>query len=307
MRVDLDSYLGQAYNVGAEYIQKNYVGGMTELFIHVDTTNNYYMNYMYGTPNCTIEQSKEKRTRRNLESTPSIDKSLRFQDSDPSSHYTTVKLTLNKQVFDIRQVLEVEINGCSLPLKIYKDTISPINQNANNMFGGLMLPSLVGGYDISGQEDHTFTFMCFGTDEQSIRISFIGDSQNTEGKFVTVQFNSNGGKGSTPSQKILLDTTVRLRSNLFTRKDFSFSGWSMYVAGINQKPMFKDEQEIVFSSDTYTPDTTVTFYAVWSTQEESDQGGGAEDQYSDGSQILLNTEQNEQIQIVYTEDGEAVF
>lgn len=68
--------------------------------------------------------------------------------------------------------------------------------------------------------------------------------------------------------------------------------------------MFKDEQEITFSSDVYTPDTTVTFYAVWSTQEQEDEDPT---EYSNGSQMLVETENGQSLSVIYTEDGEAVF
>lgn len=93
--VDLSSYLGNFSNVEAEYITKNYMGGVSELFIHVDTTNNYYLNFMDGTPNCTSAQAATPRTRRNLENSPTIPKTHRQQDSIVSSHYTTITVGLN--------------------------------------------------------------------------------------------------------------------------------------------------------------------------------------------------------------------
>lgn len=175
IRVDVENYLGKTGNIPSEYISRDYCGGVVELFVHIPTTKNYYLNYAYGSPNCSKEQSTVSRTRRNLEATSEVPAESRSQTSEADKHYSTVTLVLNKQLFGIQQVMGVEINGCSLPLKIYKDEISQTNPDANNLFGGVMLPSLVGGYELSAAEGHKFTFYCFGTDEQSIKISYLGD------------------------------------------------------------------------------------------------------------------------------------
>ena len=94
-RVDLSSYVGSASNVEAEYISKNYMGGVSELFIHVDTTNNYYLNFMYGTPNWTKTQAETSRSRRNLENSQAVARDARQQDSVVSSHYSTVTVRLD--------------------------------------------------------------------------------------------------------------------------------------------------------------------------------------------------------------------
>ena len=69
----------------------------------------------------------------------------------------------------------------------------------------------------------------------------------------TVTFNSNGGSGTMYRQVFTHDERQKLTKNTFTRKNYTFIGWSTSPDG---KKVYKDEAWFKTTSD-------ITLYAVW--------------------------------------------
>ena len=95
---------------------KRWMSGITELFINIPTTSTYYLPDLYGASDCRI--SPETRiTRKNLSE---FDASKQDQDGVLSTHYTDIVIGVLSSEYHIDNILDMQINGNSLPLKIYK-------------------------------------------------------------------------------------------------------------------------------------------------------------------------------------------
>lgn len=75
----------------------------------------------------------------------------------------------------------------------------------------------------------------------------------------TVEFNSNGGEGTMPSQLFTYGKDKRLQANTFTKRGYRFAGWSTFP---NPTIAQYQDQEAV-SNLTTEANGTVTLYAVW--------------------------------------------
>lgn len=73
-----------------------------------------------------------------------------------------------------------------------------------------------------------------------------------------VAYNANGGEGVMGSQQAVYDTSFKLETNKFTRKGYSFAGWSTKAGGA---VAFTDSQSV--KNLTAKKDGTVTLYAQW--------------------------------------------
>lgn len=69
----------------------------------------------------------------------------------------------------------------------------------------------------------------------------------------TITYHANGGKGSMSKQKVKRGQSIKLIKNKFTRKDYTFKGWSTTT---NHKVIYKDGQSI-------KPNKNIILYAVW--------------------------------------------
>ena len=72
-----------------------------------------------------------------------------------------------------------------------------------------------------------------------------------------VAFNSNGGKGTMPTQTIAIDVAQTLATNAFTRSDYVFTGWAMSPTGA---VAYADRAVV---SNLTAVGTTTTLYACW--------------------------------------------
>lgn len=75
----------------------------------------------------------------------------------------------------------------------------------------------------------------------------------------TVKFNNNGGSGSMSDQSMTYDTTVALKTNIFTKTGYSFLGWATSSGG---SVAYKDGESV--TNLVSTSGGSITLYAVWS-------------------------------------------
>ena len=72
-------------------------------------------------------------------------------------------------------------------------------------------------------------------------------------KKVTITYKGNGGKGSVYKQKVVPDTSVKLKANKFKRAGYVFVGWSTTKAG---KKKYSTKKKVKIKAD-------ITLYAIW--------------------------------------------
>lgn len=152
------------------YIIKDYYSGISEIYIHLGTTNTYYVNVNtnnYGDNKFIVGKS---------EYVNNINSKNIY--GEPFNSQTNVKLMLDDTLVKNKKIVLVEINGNSLPLNIVKDN-SAENGELKNKFNTYILPSYLCFDPISGnilvKENESDSYCCidfgiFGTDEQSIKI-----------------------------------------------------------------------------------------------------------------------------------------
>lgn len=126
------------------YIIKEYNSGMQEIYIHVPTTQTVYVE-----------------TNEHL---------LTYADTQKdnitiSKNVTQLKITLNKSLFHLNEVITFNINGTSLPLNIKKPTT-----NTNGMYQSYILPTLASTHIKYTDTTIELNAVIFGTDAQDIYI-----------------------------------------------------------------------------------------------------------------------------------------
>jgi hypothetical protein len=95
---------------------------------------------------------------------------------------TKLRVLLNNYHFNITNISTIQINGNSLPLQIYKDSVY-CQPDRENLFDTVIQPSLVKTLPtiktenvnnikdlINTNGEIVLEFLCYGTDAQSIRI-----------------------------------------------------------------------------------------------------------------------------------------
>lgn len=277
----------------ATYIMKRWMSGVTELFINIPSTRTYYLNNLYGAGDCRTLSSIPSQ-RKNLEGLVGVNAT---QDGNVAKHATEIQLGITSSEYHIDNLLAVEINGQSLPLKIYRDAPTNASDDPKNMFRSYIEPSVVKSWDISKTDkngNYIFKFACFGSDAQAIHLMFYDKNARSGSKTFVVTFDPNGGDGIPTKQKFMLSKDSRgypvieqkqLKKNRFTNTssgyDKTFAGWSLYPKPDNDLPDYTNQQvfpkasqwsnlsaELLVpeASDTLKDKDGVTLYAVWSTQ-----------------------------------------
>jgi hypothetical protein len=89
---------------------------MIELYILIDSTNTYYINHVSGAGASYVHNTAVSRN--NLDG---VVEDTAINSDNISNLGTKITIAINKSKFDIKDVFECMINGCSLPLKIYRD------------------------------------------------------------------------------------------------------------------------------------------------------------------------------------------
>ena len=191
--------------ITCDCIAKLWKSGLNELYINIPTTHTYYIAHLPGTPMCDIDPTKPFK-RQNLRTLEIQDPSINTEiSSSLSGYYTNIKINILSTQFEIQNLLGLQINGTSLPLKMYKDTNNQDGSTQVN-FHSFIEPSMIlndVNTESTNNEYYTISACCFGTDEQSFKISYITPTTYYyNGKNIhTVTFYGNGektlnGKGS---------------------------------------------------------------------------------------------------------------
>lgn len=287
----------------ASFIMKRWMSGITDLYINIPTTGTKYLNNLYGAAGCTLapETVIERANLKNSECGADTDGQL-------SSHYTTIEVGLASTDYTIDQLLDIQINGNSLPLDIYKDQSGNAGQS-RGYYSSFIEPSVARSWNTTTTDEEgnwLFRFACFGTDAQAVHLMFYDSRARSGAPFVRVLFDSNGGEGEMPKQKFLLfgSDPARyvleqkpLRKNRF--KNFSagyekiFTGWSLVPRADNYSgsdvldgsQVYQDSQQFPVSrtfedlmtelgrggsSEGLEKKEEITLYAVWLTYQFSE-------------------------------------
>lgn len=142
------------------YIYKNYGrNDESELLIYIPSTNTNYINHISEIKN--DKNKTEKIYRKNVENTTS---------RNINDNKTILTIQIDKEHFDINRITSFEINGNSLPLKIYIDEDNK-HLFKNKYFSSIIKKSVL--KQLQYKEDRgilEFQFLIFGTDAQAIRL-----------------------------------------------------------------------------------------------------------------------------------------
>ena len=253
------------------YILKRWKSGMCELYIYLTTTNTYYLAFNEGVPNCMVEPT-EPIYRRNLAQVGTVATEDKTQTSEIGNHYTNVQLNIMSSFCFMDCIQDIQINGNSLPLKVYKDIDNNVDDTSTNLYQSFIEPSVVDSCDISTTDSegyYNFHFKCFGSDAQAIRIQFYDSKHRYGGSSYIVAFDSNGGSGTMKNQRFAIGQELKLRKNTFTKKVSGqsrvFLGWSLTKQNDNTQPMFQDGAQFseAIAGITVQSGETITLYAVW--------------------------------------------
>lgn len=156
------------------YICKKWMSGLIELYINIPTTYTYYFPHINGNKDCRYNQ--DLIDRKNFENMKLF--------GDISKVKTKFRITIFKKYFgNVQNIISMNLNAQSLPLKIYKDTI--YGNPDKNYFHSAILPSIITSHSIYGS-DIIINCECFGSDSQALYI--LADSK----KDLTLKFNPVG-------------------------------------------------------------------------------------------------------------------
>lgn len=279
------------------YITKRWMSGVTELFINVPTTRTYYLNNLYGASDCkTLPENVS--SRKNLEDfgVEKLD-----QTGVLSDHYTFLQIGLASAEYSVDKLVDVQINGMSLPLKIYKEKpTTGAGKLQDNLYRSFIEPSVGKGYNIKTADSEgnwIFNFACFGTDAQAVHLMFYDQKARSGGATVKVIFDPNGGDGVMSPQKFILKDDDSgylipeqkpLKKCKFTNTSAGyekiFAGWSVQQLADNDTPTYEDGQTFPMSTnwidlanelevevaDVLKHKDEIKLYAVWLTYQFSE-------------------------------------
>ena len=82
------------------------MSGITEIYVHIPTTNTYYINHVASTPNYSINEDTTELSAVNVTQFGRNKMVFKHNPNEPGV-YTTIKLSLSRYVFFIDQMLEV--------------------------------------------------------------------------------------------------------------------------------------------------------------------------------------------------------
>lgn len=159
------------------YIIKRYTSGITELYLLLDTTNTYYINHIQG---AGWSQFGSDYIRKNIEGFGRDVARISYdRDTDnPIDLYkTSISVVIDQNMLSVERLFDYQVNGCSLPLKIYPDidgAAAQSDRRISGMYQSLILPSQVkyasngsiySEFDIGENRiAKCFKAECFGTD-----------------------------------------------------------------------------------------------------------------------------------------------
>ena len=153
--------------------------------------------------------------------------------------------------------LDVSKNDNLTTLKVTGNKLSKLylpNNNKNNVTVEYYAQQVEDGYEISWYNGDNLIL-------QNEKISMKGQvlSSKISAKPYQIVYNANGGSGSMTYQEITFGENAILKQNTFTRRGYTFVGWSL--AQNSESVTYQDKEEILLS--TYPNKGKVTLYAVW--------------------------------------------
>lgn len=198
------------------YILKRYSSGMTELYILLDTTNTYYISHVPGAGCSTTEDLENGFSRKNLETFGYDIANIEWSANSGVPFFekfkTSISVIVVQSELSVDRLLDYQINGCSLPLKIYPDIDGESfasRYQVSCMYQSLILPSQIKLVDASnnyhksidlwettdgsGIKGSCFISECFGTDQQSIKLHFFDPLHQFDSNGFVVIFHGQGG------------------------------------------------------------------------------------------------------------------
>ena len=217
-----NSLSDQTYVEDLTYIDKQYMSNMHELYINLPTTGTeYFPLQIYSNSKADLSGIVDKNS-------------------------TYVYVLLDPEYFDIQNMLEVLINGNSLPLGI-KNT-EDLYGDEGKTFHSFVLPSiskyapLMNDVDASNLKmlsgAYVFEFRCFGSDAQSIKLLF------KEKNKYTVKFKAAyPAYGFMEDQQFTVGETQALAKNEFVLDGSLFKQWN-YVGIDGNMHKYSDCDEI---------------------------------------------------------------
>ena len=114
----LSNFLTSDDSADFSYITKRWNSGVTEIYVYIPTTNTYYIAHAGSESGCGVPLSVAYR-RQNIAADFGLSASV--IDSDIPSHTSRFQIKVSDAVYGMDGLMEVQANGNSLPLKIYRD------------------------------------------------------------------------------------------------------------------------------------------------------------------------------------------
>lgn len=244
---------------------------MFELYVYIPTTGTYYLNRIPQIPGCNYENGLNDR--QNLKK---FGEKFVGIDVNPSTNHTLFEIKIDETFMIIDDVISIDANGNSLPLKIYiQRDDNAEDYDGTAMFNTMLYPTVCrsrpGIVEKDGTGNYVFKFACFGSDAQAVKI--IGMETPMIDK-VVVRFHGGEGDGNMPNQMFTIGEYQKLSANSFVWKSERkrFYGWATQpnVTDSNISmftKIYRDEESIVFNGDQVKPGDFIDLYAVWTSNE----------------------------------------
>lgn len=287
LSLSVENHLTSQTNAKFTYLFRRWMSGMTELYVHIPTTNTYYINHVPSTPNYNINEVTTELTAANVSQ---FGRDKQVFSHDPNNSYTRIKLSLSRSIFNIDMLLNVQACGNSLPLKIYRETIQEngtnVDYEAAQYFNSYIAPTVMTALS-ADDDNYTLEFACFGTDEQAVRISFMDNVNKFDQEYYRIVFNPNGlesDQSQFVKQRIRADgLPYKLRRNQYKwpQDQKLFAGWTFTPypkddQTTNLDGFYQDAQEITSGEieeqvGPIRSGQDVVLYAVWITYQFNDE------------------------------------
>lgn len=222
------------------YINKDYaMTDESELMIYVPTTNTNYINHVSDILNDTSKTTHIYR--KNISEITS---------RNVNENKTILTICIDKGYFDINNIVSFEINGNSLPLKIYID-----NDNKhlfkNKLFSSIVKKSMLKSLSYNENDDIIkIQFLIFGTDAQAIRLTTYRNIR------YTIRYHYYYG---VESKSYIVDSEYDVPFNDQIENGKIFKGWST----IENSNTIDFEYGGVITKDKTWRDTIIDVYPVY--------------------------------------------
>lgn len=285
--IQLSNFLTSESNAKCSYIIKRYMSGIVEVYIYIPTTNTYYLNHVAGVPGCTKYNSNNI-SRQNLAKF-----NINPFNANPQDHCSYFDVNIATSTLSIDTLLDMQINGNSLPLKCYRDKKFPDDDPYNTMYWhSFVEPTEIITKPNDSQPnqfgEYNFKFACFGSDAQALKIVAYDPSHTYNSIRYTVVFNANGAQGKMVPQKFIAGIPQKLRPSSFTwpnTQNVHFMGWTdIPNPSQDSEVKYKDCDILNLDKEYVKNGQVINLYAIWIKGETENNEG-----YLDNKFILNDT------------------